>query len=255
MSDVKLPSGPFNSLVVLGESTVEGGGWLLGPEERWADILWKLLENAQEESVLYYNAGVGASVISPISPGYEASIKPSATERLQEEVISHNPDLVVIAYGLNDMRVGMSVSAFKTEMEEIIHRIRQSIQALIVIVNVYHMSAYEYYPPFDKGSVDKTKKFNQMLKKLAAERKCVYADVWSAEGQQDSVIHQDTVHANKVGNMLIAHKVFECIVHAAPGITRNVEKRNAHTEWTRNCLAQQTKGIEASHDSFNEINS
>jgi hypothetical protein len=53
--------------------------------------------------------------------------------------------------------------------------------------------------------------------------------------------------------MLIAHKVFERIVHAAPGITKNVEKRNAHTEWTRNCLAQQTKGIEESHDSFNEI--
>ena len=238
MSDVKLPPGPFNSMVVLGESTVEGGGWLSGPEERWADILWKLLENAQEETVLYHNAGIGASVISPISPGYEASVKPSAAERLQEEVISHNPDLVVVAYGLNDMRAGMSVSAFKKEMEDIIDCIQQSIHALIVIVNVYHMSAYEYYPPFDKGSVGKTKEFNQMLEMLAAEMKCVYADVWSAEGQQDSVIHQDTVHANKVGNMLIAHKVFECIVHAAPGITRNIEQRHAHTEWTRNCLAQ-----------------
>jgi lysophospholipase L1-like esterase len=253
MSDVKQPSGPFNSLVVFGESTVEGGGWLSGPEERWADILWKLLENAQEEPVFYYNAGIGASVISPISPGYEASVKPSAAERLQEEVISQNPDLIVIAYGLNDMRAGMSVSAFKTEIKEIIDRIQHSIQALIVIVNVYHMSAFEYYPPFDKGSVGKTKEFNQMLEKLAVEKNCVYADVWSAEGQQDSVIHQDTVHANKIGNMLIAHKVFECIVHAAPGITRNVEKRNAHTEWTRNCLSQQTKGIEGSHGSFETV--
>ena len=249
MCSVKLPLGPFKSLVVLGESTVEGGEWLSGPEERWADILWKLLETAQEEPLIYHNAGIGASVISPNSPGYEASVKPSAAERLQEEVISQNPDLVVVAYGLNDMRSGMNVSAFKEDMEEIIDRIQGSNHPLIVIANVYHMSAYKYYPPFDKGSVAKTRKYNQMLKRLAVEKGCLYADVWSAEGQMDSVIHQDTVHANKVGNMLIAHKVFECIVHAAPGITNNVNKRNANTEWTRNCLALQAEGEEKRHAS------
>jgi lysophospholipase L1-like esterase len=235
MSHEKLPSGPFKSLVVFGESTVQGGGWLSGPEERWADILWKLLENAQEEAVSYYNAGVGGSVISPKSCGYDASGKPSASERYQEEVISHNPDLLVFAYGLNDMRSGMNVLEFKTEMEEIIARIQQSIHPLIVIANVYHISSFKYYPPYNIGSVAKTKEYNQMLKTMAVEKGCAYADVWSAQGQNDSIMHQDTVHANKVGNMLIAHKVFECIVHAAPGISNNVEKRNANTEWTKSC--------------------
>jgi lysophospholipase L1-like esterase len=249
---MKLPTVPFNSLVVLGESTVEGGGWLRSPTERWADILWKLLEYAQETEITYHNAGVGASVISPNSPGYDASIKPSAAERLDKEVISFNPDLVVIAYGLNDMRAGMAIAEFKIEMIDIINRIRTAIQPLIVIANVYHMSAYNYYPPFDKGSVAKTKEYNNMLKELAVEKSCIYADLWSAEGQKDWLIHQDTVHANKIGNMLIAHKVFESIVHAAPGITSTVEKRNASTEWTRNCLAQQKSGIEKSHDSYSK---
>ncbi len=244
--------GPFKSLVVLGESTVEGGGWLSGPEERWADILWRLLEQAQEEAVTYHNAGIGASVISPQSPGYEASKKPSASERLEEEVISHDPDLVIVAYGLNDMRAGMSISAFKAEMEAIIDRMQQSIDPLIVIANVYHMSAYKFYPPFDKGSVKSTKEYNEMLAELASEKGCAYADVWNAEGEKDWIIHQDTVHANKVGNMLIAHKVFECIVHAAPGITRNVEQRNSDTEWTRSCLARLTEGVEKNDKSFSE---
>ena len=238
MSYKNLLRGPFKSLVVLGESTVEGGGWLSGPEERWADIFWKLLENAQEENISYHNAGVGASVISPVSPGYEASRKPSASERLEDELISRKPDLVVIAYGLNDMRAGMSVSDFETEMAEIIDRIQRSNEQLLVIANVYHMSSYQYYPPFEKGSVAKTIEYNRMLQKLAGKKRCAYADVWSAEGKRDALIHQDTVHANKVGNMLIAHKVFECIVHAAPGIMDNVEKRNATTDWTRNCLAR-----------------
>ena len=248
----KTPKGPFKSLVVLGESTVQGGGWIVSEDERYADILWRLLETAQERPLKYYNAGVGASVISPKSPGYEASVKPSAAERLDKEVIARKPDLLVIAYGLNDMRAGMSVSDFKVEMETVMDRVEQSNHPLMVIVNVYHMSAYNFYPPFDKGSVAKTRQYNQMLEKLAAERGCAYADVWSAEGQQDSLIHPDTVHANKVGNMLIAHKIFECIVHAAPGVMSNVAKRNADTEWTRNCLAIQTESVEKSHDSYSQ---
>ena len=250
MGDRVTPRGPFRSLVVLGESTVEGGGWLAKPEERWADILWKLLEHAQEEPIVYHTAGLGASVISPRSPGYAASTKPSASERLQEEVVCRNPDLVAIAYGLNDMRAGMSSSAFKTELATIIERIRRTFQPLIVIANVYHMSAYGFYPPFDRGSVSKTKEYNQMLAELAAEKDCVYADVWSAEGQKDYLIHPDTVHANKVGNMLIAHKIFEAIVHAAPGIVANIEKRNAGTEWTHRCRKRQAEGVEKSHESF-----
>ena len=87
------PTGPFKSLVVLGESTVQGGGWLTKKEERWADILARLIEDAQEEPLRYHNAGLGASVISPHSPDYEASVKPSAVERLQTEVLDHQPDL------------------------------------------------------------------------------------------------------------------------------------------------------------------
>jgi lysophospholipase L1-like esterase len=244
------PQGPFKSMVVLGESTVEGGGWLVGPEERWPDILWNLLERAQEEPITYHNAGIGASVISPKSPGYDASMKPSASERLQEAVIAPKPDLAVIAYGLNDMRAGMSVAAFKTEMEEVIERVQTSIQPLLVLVNVYHMSAYHYYPPFDKGSVGKTIAYNQMLARVAREKGCVYADVWGAQGQRDFLVHQDTVHANKVGNMVIAHKVFESIVLAAPGITKKAERRNADTEWTRGTRATRTESVEKSRDSY-----
>ena len=250
MSEERILVGPFKTLIVLGESTVEGGGWIAKPEERWPNILWRLLEHAQEEPLSYFNAGLGASVISPKSPGYEASTKPSAAERLQEQVIARNPDLVVIAYGLNDMRAGMRAADFRVEMETLIDRIRHSINPLIVIANVYHMSDYQYYPPFDKGSIDRTKEYNEMLAALAAEKNCAYADIWSAEGEKDYLIHQDTVHANKVGNMLIANKVFEAIVHVAPGIVANVERRNANTEWTRACLKIQKEGVERSHDSF-----
>ncbi len=246
------PRGPFKSLVVLGESTVEGGGWLSGPEERFADLLWKQLECAQEEPMAYHNAGVGASVISPRSPGYEASIKPSASEYLDEDVIAHNPDLVVVAYGLNDMRGGMSVADFKEELVAVLDRIDKATDAMVVIVNVYHQSAYCYYPPFDKGGLAQTEQYNRMLLELAAQRDYVYADIYSAEAQKDFLIHPDSVHANKVGNMILANKVFEAIVLASPGITNKVHQRDADTEWTRHVKDWQAKTVEKSHQSYNQ---
>lgn len=237
------PRGPFASLVVLGESTVAGGGWLQGPEERWADILWHLLETAQESPLTYHNAGLGASVIAPSSPGYAASAKPSASERLPEDVIAYQPDLLVIAYGLNDMRAGMPVADFRAEMEGIIDRVRAMLDPLIVLVNVYHMPDYRFYPPFHHGSLAQTIAYNHMLEELAMQKDCVYADVWSAQGQRDYVVHQDTVHANKVGNLLIAHQVFRDIVQAAPGILANIVLRNAGTGWTRECLAAMKRQV------------
>lgn len=233
---------PFRGMVVLGESTVQGGGWLVDKGERWPDILHNLLEVAQEEPLNYHNAGLGASVISPRSPGYEASVKPSASERLEKEVISLGPDLVVIAYGLNDMRAGMPLEDFKEEMEKLLEKIRQKLSPTIVVANVYHMRSFEFYPPFNRGSLKATKAYNRMLRDLARERKCIYADIWSAQGRKDHVVHQDTVHANKIGNILIANKAFEAIVQACPGISKNVLERDAETEWTKSCIQIQRTG-------------
>ena len=252
MSHTDPPRGPFKSLVVLGESTVEGGGWLAGPEERYADLLWKQLEHAQEQPLAYHNAGVGASVISPNSPGYEASVKPSASERLEEEVIAKDPDLVVVAYGLNDMRAGMSVADFKTELVAVLDRIDKATDAMVVIVNVYHQTAYCHYPPYDKGGVAVTEEYNRMLLDLATERGYVYADIYAAEAQTDHLIHPDAVHANKVGNMILANKVFEAIVLASPGITTSVDLRDADTDWTRYVKEWQSKTVEKSHKSYND---
>jgi len=252
MTQTDSPRGPFKKLVVLGESTVEGGGWLAGPEERFADLLWHMLEHAQEQPLAYHNAGLGASVISPASVGYPDSNKPSAAERLEDEVIAKKPDLVVVAYGLNDMRAGMTVADFKAELVAVLDRIDEATGATVVIVNVYHQTAYCHYPPYDKGGVEITLEYNQMLLELANERGYIYADVYAAEAQTDHIIHADAVHANKVGNMILAHKVFEAIVLASPGICDSCNRRDADTDWTQFIKEWQSKTVEKSHDSYNK---
>ena len=241
------PAGPFRKLVVLGESTVEGGGWLAGDDERYADILARLIETAQEEPLEYLNAGVGASVISPASPGYEASAKPSAAERLDEQVIDRAPDLLVIAYGLNDMRAGMPVEAFRDEMVALLDRVDAAIHPAIVLVNVYYMTAYHNFPPFDRGSPEATRAYNRMLEALADERGLIYADVYGAEAGCAHVVHLDTVHANKIGNLLIAHRVFEAIARHCPGLAGSARRRDETTEWSKRIRPLLSAGREPSN--------
>ena len=49
-SRARSPRGPFKSLVVLGESTVEGGGWLSGPQERVVSRVFSKKENHGRDS-------------------------------------------------------------------------------------------------------------------------------------------------------------------------------------------------------------
>jgi len=237
-------SQPFQRLAILGESTVEGGDWVTTRADRYADILVQLINRVQAEPVEYINAGIGASVISPRSPGYAASRKPSALERYAEDVIAARPDLFLMAYGLNDMRASMPLDLFMEDLETIVRDVQQACQPLVVLVSVYHMTGYEWYPPFDRGSVAATQRYNAALRELAARSGSLYADVYDAEGRADSVIHQDGVHANEVGNLLIAHKIFELLATHCPGLSVAVRERDEASAWTASTRKERHGGIE-----------
>src|SRR6266849_348177 len=111
---------PFRRLVIMGESTVHGGPWLPREEEdRFADVLVRLINACQEKPVEYYNKGISANAISPRSPGYKESAKPSALERYKTDVIDLAPDLFILCYGLNDMRAAMPLDDFREDMATI----------------------------------------------------------------------------------------------------------------------------------------
>jgi lysophospholipase L1-like esterase len=201
---------PFEEMVVLGESHVAGG--FASSEERWwVNILARMIEDFQGMSLKLFNRGIGANAISPRSPGYENSAKPSAMERYQKDVIALDPDLFILSYGLNDMRAGMPPEEFREEMARIIEDVQKECSPVTVLTTVYYMSAYDLYPPYSVGSIEATEVYNVVIRQLARRYDCLLADIWDAEGQADWVIHPDTVHANDLGHQLIANRVFQAI--------------------------------------------
>ena len=225
--------GPFEKLIVSGESTVEGGPWLDRSEQRWADVLADLMGRIQDRPPQYVNDGIGACVISPRSPGYEASAKPSLAERYQETVIARRPDLWVAGFGLNDMRAGMAVGEFIEELGGIARDVAEQCGCLIVLASVYHMTGWTWFAPFDRGSLEISAAYDEAIKALAADLGALYVDVAAAQGRTDWLIHQDGVHANVVGNLVIAHAIFRTIVTHCEGLLQPIMERHADTEWTR----------------------
>ena len=230
-------SSPFERLVILGESTVEGGPWLDGPEDRFANNLVRLINQCQDKPVEYHNKGIGANAISPRSPGYADSRKPSALERYRDDVIALRPDLFIFCYGLNDMRAGMEVSDFVEDMATIVRGVQAACQPVTVLTTVYYMTAWNAWPPFDKGSRELAEAYNEAIRDFADTAGCIVADVWAAEGCADWLIHFDGVHANKTGNLIIANRVFEALAQNVSGLTQDAWKRDKDTLWTKDTRA------------------
>jgi lysophospholipase L1-like esterase len=233
--------GPFKRLVILGESTVEGGPWLQRQPDRYADVLVGLINACQKEPIEYYNKGIGANAISPRSPGYEQSVKPSALERYHKDVIELQPDLFILAYGLNDMRADMPLTDFREDMATIIREVQKACSPVTVLTTVYYMTGYKSWPPYDKGSVELTRRYNDCIRGLAAEFDCILADVWASEGLADWLIHYDGVHANKVGELLIGNRIFEALAQHASGLADWPFAQELDTEWTKMAIKRRAE--------------
>jgi lysophospholipase L1-like esterase len=202
---------PFQKVVVLGESHV-------ATRNGWVSMFGELLRDAQGTGRLeVINAGIGGNAISPRSPGYAASAKPSALERFRDDVIAHQPDLVIISYGLNDMRAGMDPMFFREDLSQIVREVRQAVDPVMVLTTVYNMSTYGLYPPFDKGSVEATEVYNRVVCQVAERYDALVADIWDAEGKAPWLISVDTVHANPLGHRVIAQRVFQTVVTNCSG--------------------------------------
>ena len=66
------------------------------------------------------------------------------------------------------------------------------------------------------------------------------ADVWRAEGDADWLVHEDGVHANRAGNLVIAHEIFATLCGNCSGLARHTREGDVGTEWTRRTTAARS---------------
>lgn len=219
----------FRKLVTLGAS-ITAGGWSTSPERCWASLLVSMINDYQSKPVALFNAGLGANVISTRSPCYPASGKPAADERLDRDVIAQHPDLLTLAYGLNDARGGTPLALFTEELVSVIRRIRQEIAPLIVLLGPYYVSDEGLKwgeVGWNHADLPTLHRFNQAIAQIAEDEACLYVDILDACDGVDWAIHYDGIHANDLGHRLIANRIFEVLASNCSGLakhTKEVEK-------------------------------
>lgn len=224
----------FKILFTMGESTT-AGGWSSCRERAWPSQLARLINEFQRVPVQLVNMGIGANVISTECPSYEKSGKPAADERLDAHILSHtangsplSPDLLVISYGLNDARGGTPLDLFTRKMKEIVARVREKTQPLIVLPGPYYMN------DFTLGGADWSHAdlalfhtFNDAIRDVAGEIDCLFVDLLAAYREADWLVHHDGCHANDLGHRIVANRMFEELASNCSGLafaTRELEK-------------------------------
>ena len=204
---------PVERVVALGESTT--GGYSVSDKSKcWVNQVVTMLEEFTKSKIELINQGIGSNVITPECPAYEHSAKPSALERLDEELIAYKPDMVFLSYGLNDSRGGTTPGVFRRAYQTLIDRIRAEIDPVMVLVNTYYMHEvlYTHCEHWEESSYDLTDVFNLVIRQIAEKNNLILADIYSAEVGVDWIIDEDHCHPNDLGHRLIANRVFEAIV-------------------------------------------
>jgi lysophospholipase L1-like esterase len=216
---------PVKRVVALGESTTWGYS-VSSKDKCWVNQVAAMLAEFQGEKIELINQGIGSNVLTPECPAYEHSAKPSALERVDEEVIALEPDLLLLSYGLNDSRGGTTPEIFHRAYQELTDRIRAKIDPIIVILNTYYMHEvlYNDCPHWEESNYEVTDVYNLVIQQIAEANNLILADVYSAEVGVDWIIDMDHCHPNDLGHRIIANRVFEAIVRNCSFVARTVPK-------------------------------
>jgi acyl-CoA thioesterase-1 len=191
----KLQSGSAVTIVALGDSLTSGWMVARGYTEFMRDML---LIRFPKADIRLINSGI---------PGDTA---PGGFYRLQQDVLSYSPDLVLVQFALNDAFCGCSLEEFRRAIEAIIERIRQESSADVLVLTSTL--------PADASELDVVAPFYAVLKDIAREKGCGVALVdehWrvsiAADTPHDSLVLYDRVHPSEEGYRLMAEAVMCCL--------------------------------------------
>jgi lysophospholipase L1-like esterase len=213
----------FRRMVVLGDS-IAYGMCACEPSNEWAQVVAALLRRFMDEPLTVFNRALPASVISPRSPGYARSAKPSLLERYERHAIELEPDLVIIAQGLNDLRSGMNVQEYIADLESIVADVLARTDAMLVLVGVYPQIYGQggndpaTRPIWTKWTYEMLQVYNLAIRLLAEKHRTCFVNPLVVLGDADWVLHPDACHLNDLGHVLVGNAIFQEIATHARGL-------------------------------------
>jgi lysophospholipase L1-like esterase len=123
--------------------------------------------------------------------------------RLDEKVLAHQPDLVLVAFGMNDQNVGsVPLDQFEANLNRLVDRIRANTPAEIVFLSSCLPNPAWH---FTSGRMEE---YGRVTARVAAARGCAFADVlvnWKAvleRKKPEDLLANNINHPNDYGHWL-----------------------------------------------------
>lgn len=206
-------------VVAFGDSLTFNNGRLQW--KHWTEIL------TERFNITIINAGVGGDTTA------------KGLKRIQADVLEHQPDVVLINFGMNDhVKAGRYVQIVPlAEYEQNLRRIIELVRAagavpvLVTVSYIYEGDANNtnenyYYnrhdPAFyteDGGALARLDKYIAAVRKVAVELDVPLADVRAACDQYNPrEFTRDGVHLSALGNQVWAQVIGDCLETVLAGL-------------------------------------
>lgn len=189
----KLRAGGKLKIIAYGDS-ITAGGEATQPGliywQRWADALKQKYPHSEIGAV---NGATGGDTTR------------NGLERLQAKVLDQQPDLVLVAFGMNDNNVpafGVPLEEFKRNLGVIVDRIRAGTKAEVILV-----SAFPPNPNWRFGSRE-MENYAVATGEVAREKQCAFADTYhdwivrAARKKPEDLLGNDINHPNDFGHWI-----------------------------------------------------
>ena len=209
--------GMKNSVIcLLGSSIMEGRIGLSDPQDRWYNILQRLLSQAHLDTCFpILNSAVGGESTREIM------------SRFDRDVLSHNPDFCFVMIGANNhdcqnpSRI-LAEGELQTLMDSFVSRLPKKTKPIGVVLNpvvddwhfVTHHPAYkDFLAPFG-GSLDASlNPEREFARSFYRQHNWPYLDLYNlmSDCPANYTMPEDGIHLNKAGHALFAQKMFDLI--------------------------------------------
>jgi lysophospholipase L1-like esterase len=181
------------TIVALGDSITAGFAVRRGFPSFWGEMLQQKYPEARLELI---NSGVsGDTTLDGLA-------------RLDWAVLSYEPDLVTINFGINDSVLGLGLDEFEMNLVEIVRRIRAGPDSEILLLSSQPLET----PPYDKIVRD----YYQTIERVAKEMDVGFVNVYEAwmervraETPLGSMIIPGLDHPNEAGYRIIAEELMK----------------------------------------------
>ena len=146
------------------------------------------------------------SKIEMINSGICGDTSQDGLGRLDWAVLSYEPDLVTINFGINDCVLVLSLEEFEMNLVEMVRRIRAGPDSEILLLSSQPLES----PPYDQRVLD----YYQTVERVAKEMNVGFVDVYGAWMKRvragtplSSLILPGLDHPNEAGYRIIAEEL------------------------------------------------